>query len=58
MLRVCAVLQEYRDEYYTIDSLNTLYETIPETCIVEVLWEAGFFYLIWCNLLTSNSPPT
>ena len=35
-----------------------LFETIPETCIVEFLREAGFFYLIWCNLLTSTSPQT
>ena len=44
------------DEYYTVNSLNALFETIPETCIVEFLREAGFFYLIWCNLLTSTSP--
>ena len=49
MLLECAVLQECRDEYYTADSLNTLFETIPETCIVEFLREVGFFYLIWCN---------
>ena len=55
MLLECALLQECRDEYYTVDSLNTLFETIPETCIVEFLREAGFFYLIWCNLLTSTS---
>ena len=47
MLLEYAVLRESRDEYYTADSLNTLFETIPETCIVELLWEAGFFYLIW-----------
>ena len=45
---VCSVT-ECRDEYYTADSLNTLFETIPETCIVEFLREVGFFYLIWCN---------
>ena len=56
MLLECALLQECRDEYYTVDSLNALFETIPETCIVEFLREAGFFYLIWCNLLTSTSP--
>ena len=55
MLLECALLQECRDEYYTVDSLNALFETIPETCIVEFLREAGFFYLIWCDLLTSNS---
>ena len=49
MLLECAVLQECRDEYYTADSLNTLFETIPETCIAEFLWEVGFFYLIWHN---------
>ena len=58
MLLECAVLQECRDEYYTVDSLNALFETIPETCIVELLREAGFFYLIWCNLSTSTSPET
>ena len=52
------LLQECRDEYYTVDSLNALFETIHETCIVEFLWEARFFYLIWCNLLTSTSPQT
>ena len=56
MLLEYALLQEWCDEYYTIDSLNALFETIPETCIVEFLQEAGFFYLIWCNLLTSTSP--
>ena len=30
----CALLQECRDEYYTVESLNDLFETIPETCIV------------------------
>ena len=49
MLLESAVLQEYRDEYYTADSLNTLFVTIPETCIVEFLQEMGFFYLIWRN---------
>ena len=58
MLLDCALLQECRDEYYTVDSLNALFETIPETCIVEFLREAGFFYLIWCNLSTSTSPQT
>ena len=46
MLRECALLQERRDEYYTVDSLNVLFETIPETCMVEFLREAEFFYLI------------
>ena len=47
MLLECAVLQECRDEYYTADSLNTVFETIPETCIVEFLRQVVFFYLIW-----------
>ena len=46
MLLECALLQECRDEYYTVDSLNATFETIPETCIVEFLREAGFFSLI------------
>ena len=58
MLLECTLLQEFRDEYYTVDSSNALFETIPETCIVEFLREAGFFYLIWCNSLTSTSPQT
>ena len=47
MLMECALLEECRGEYYTVDSLNALFETIPETCIVEFLQEAGFVYLIW-----------
>ena len=58
MLLEYAVLQECRDEYYTVDSLNTLLETIPETCIVEFLRRAGFFYLIWCYLLAPTIPKT
>ena len=53
MLLECALLQVCRDENYTVNSFNVLFETIPETCIVEFLREAGFFYLIWCNLSTS-----
>ena len=37
MLVECALLQECSDEYYTVDSLNALFETVPETCIVEFL---------------------
>ena len=29
------VLQGSRDEYYTVNSLKTLFETISEICIVE-----------------------
>ena len=47
ILLECTVLQQIRDEYYTADSLGTLFETIPETCIVEFLREAGFLNLIW-----------
>ena len=47
VLLECTVLQQICDEYYTADSLETLFETIPETCIVEFLREAGLFYLIW-----------
>ena len=46
MLLECVLLQDCRDEYYQVDSLNALFETNPETCIVEFLREAGFFYLI------------
>ena len=49
MFLECAVLQESHDEYDTADLLNTHTETIPETYIVEFLWEAGFFYLAWMN---------
>ena len=47
MLLECTVLQQIRDVYYTAESLETLFETIPEVCIIEFLREAGFFYLIW-----------
>ena len=47
MLLECAALQEIRDEYYTADSWKTLFEKIPETCLVESLREKRFFYLIW-----------
>ena len=56
MLLECAVLQESRDEYNTTDSLNTLLETILETCIVEFPWEAGFFCLIWMARYSIQSP--
>ena len=47
ILLECTVLQQSRDEYYTVDSLRTLFETTPEACIIEFLREAGFYYLIW-----------
>ena len=40
----CAALQECCDEYYTADSLNTLFETIPKTCIVEFLRDSSICY--------------
>ena len=46
ILLECTVLQQSRDEYYTVDSLRTLFETIPEACIIEFLRETGFYYLI------------
>ena len=56
MLLECAVLQESRDKYYTADSLNTLFETISETFIIEFLREAGFFYLMWTVRQTFYNP--
>ena len=47
MFLECEVLQEGRDEYHTADSMNTLFETIRDTCIVKFLHEAEFFYMIW-----------
>ena len=44
---VSVMSQERRDEYYTADSLNTFFAITSETCIMEFLREAGFFYLIW-----------
>ena len=41
---------------YTANSLNTLFETIPEIYIVEFLQEAGFFYLIWMVRHSEHSP--
>ena len=47
MLLECTVWQQIRDDYYTAESLRTLFETIPEACIIEFMREAGLFYLIW-----------
>ena len=57
MLLECAVLQECRDEYYTVDSSNTLFEKIIETCIVEFLREAGFFLSDMMQFVNFNWPP-
>ena len=40
-------LQQSRDEYYIAHSLRTLFETIPEACIIEFLREDVFFNPIW-----------
>ena len=37
ILLECTVLQPSRDEYYITDSLRTLFETIPDACIIEFL---------------------
>ena len=55
LLQECAVLQEYRDEYYTVDSLNTLFATMLETCMVEFLWEAGFVWYERSDILYNSS---
>ena len=34
ILLECTGLQQRRDEYYTVDSLRTLFETIPKACII------------------------
>ena len=46
MLLRCAELQESREEYCRADSLNTLFERVPVTFIVEFLQETGFLCLI------------
>ena len=46
ILLECTVLLQSSDEYYTVDSMRTLFETIPEACIIEFLREAGFYYLL------------
>ena len=45
LLLECTVLQQSHDKYYNVDSLGTLFETVPEACIVEFLRKAGLF--IW-----------
>ena len=47
ILLECTVLQQSRDEYYTVDSLRTHFETIAEACTVEFMREDGFYYLLW-----------
>ena len=49
MLLECEVLQESRDEYYTVDSMHTLFETIPENYNSRELYSG-------CLLYTSPSP--
>ena len=50
MLLECVLLQETRDEYYIAD-LHTLFKTIPETCKIEFLHEAEFFWYEWLDIL-------
>ena len=47
ILMECTSMQQSHDEHYTVDSLRSIFETIPEACIIEFLREAGFYYLIW-----------
>ena len=42
------------DEYYTAESLRTLFETIPEACMVEFLRKVGFFFLIWMAIHSTH----
>ena len=46
MLLECAILQESRDEYYTVDALKTLFEAIPGPCILQFLSETFILYVI------------
>ena len=46
MLLECTVLQPCREEYYTADSLQTLFETVSESCVIDFLREAGFYHMI------------
>ena len=39
-----------------IDSLNTPFEVIPKTCIVEILFEATLVYLILTIIFFTYSP--
>ena len=56
MLPECTVLQQSRDEYYTADTLETLFETVPEACKIEFLREAEFFYLILMDIYPEQTP--
>ena len=44
MLLVCTVLLQ-SDEHYTADSLGTLFEMVPEACIVKKL--GHFIWYEW-----------
>ena len=54
MLLECTVSQQSFYEYYTADSLWTLFEMVPDACIMEFLREAGFFYLIWLTIYSEQ----
>ena len=56
MLLECAVSQECRDKYYATDSLRTLFETIPETCIVESYEkQESSIWNEWSDILYNSS---
>ena len=57
MLLECTVFQQSHDEYYTADSLGTVFETTPEICIVEFLREAAFLCLIWIAICPAQLLP-
>ena len=46
MLLECAILQESRDEYYTVDAMKTLFGAIPGPCILQFLSETLILYMI------------
>ena len=51
VLQECCQLHSWLIEYSPRDNTRDLHSGIPAG-------RAGFFYLIWCNLLTSTSPQT
>ena len=46
MLLQCAILQESRNKYYTVDALKTFFGTIPRPCILQFLSETLILYVI------------
>ena len=43
-LTICSWIVQF---YSTAGSLKTLFETIPETCVMNFCEKPGYFYLIW-----------